>query len=145
MAETKVIHPHGTRRRLRKHASTVIRVVPLGVVLPMIFFLGSVGPDDFARNYAGWARKWGLTDWAEWLAQYATGPRVFWTVVLFSGVYLAIVFGLPALIERTKKNVAAVIVPVSVTAILIIVLYAWSLITPRSPPNGISLPNKTMN
>jgi len=134
MAETRVINPHGTRRRLRKHASTVIRVVPLGVVLPMIFFLGSVGPDDFARNYAGWARKWGLTDWAEWLAQYATGPRVFWTVVLFSGVYLAIVFGLPALIERTKKNVAAVIVPVSVTAILIIILYAWSLITPRSPP-----------
>ena len=29
---------------------------------------------------------------------------------------------------------AAVIVPVSVTVILIIVLYAWSLITPRSPP-----------
>ena len=49
----------------------------IGSGAPMIFFLGSVGPDDFARNYAGWARKWGLTDWAEWLAQYATGPKSF--------------------------------------------------------------------
>ena len=52
MAETRVVHPHSARRRLRKHASTVIRVVPLGVVLRDDFLPGSVGPDDFARNYA---------------------------------------------------------------------------------------------
>jgi hypothetical protein len=53
MAETRVIHPHGTRRRLRKHASTVIRVVPLGVVLPMIFSLDRSGRTTLLETMQG--------------------------------------------------------------------------------------------
>jgi hypothetical protein len=89
----------------------------------MTLFLGSVGPDDFAKNYAGWARKWGLVDWADWLSLYATGPRVFWGAILVSFIYLVIAFGIPALIKHASKNAAIVAVPFIVTAVLVISAY----------------------
>ena len=76
-------------------------------------------PDDFAKNYAGWARKFGLIDSADWLARHATGPRVFWTTVLVSVIYLAIAFGLPFLIRHTRKNTAVVVVPITVAFIVV--------------------------
>ena len=97
-----------TRRRrfgtwFREWRWTVLKTLPLGVVLPMSVFFGSVGPDDFSKNYAAWASKWGLTNWAEWLNQYATGPKVFWSVILFSIVYLMVAFVIPAIIRRALK------------------------------------------
>jgi hypothetical protein len=115
----------------------------------MSFFFGSVGPDDFARNYAGWARAWGLTAWADWLAQYATGPRVFWSVVFISLVYLVLAFALPSLVRRLKKSTAIVFVPIAVSCLVVGVLYGqyrieaidrWS-ITPQQKAdliNGLS-------
>jgi hypothetical protein len=117
--------PHRHGRWMREYRWTILRAIPLGFFLPMSFFLGSVGPDDVARNYASWARKLGLTDWADWFAQFATGSRVFWSVLLISLVYLAIAFGLPFLIKHTKRDTAAVAVPVSVALILIVTLYGW--------------------
>ena len=96
---------------------------PLGIILPMTIFFGSVGPDDFAKNYAAWARKWGLTDWADWLSLYATGPHVFWGVILVSFIYLVLAFGLPFLIENTKRTTAAVVVPITVAIIIAIAVY----------------------
>lgn len=106
--------------RIRKNRSAVFKVLPLGVILPMSIFFGSVGPDDFAKNYAAWAVKFGLVDWANWLSQYATAPRVFWTVILFSVVYVAIVFGIPFLIDNTKTSTAVVAVPIGVALIVMI-------------------------
>jgi hypothetical protein len=108
---------------MRVYRWTILRTLPLGVFLPMTIFFGSVGPDDFAKNYAAWARKWGLTDWADWLSQYATGPRVFWTVALISLVYLAIAFAIPYLIKRAKKNTAIVAVPISVAVIVAVAVF----------------------
>jgi hypothetical protein len=100
----------------KPHASTAeIHLKPI--------FFGSVGPDDFAKNYAAWARKFGLSDWANWLNQHASGPRIFWSVVLVTILYLIIAFGLPFLITRATRNVAAVAVPVCVALILVIAGY----------------------
>lgn len=105
--------------RINEWKWTILRALPLGVLLPVTIFFGSVGPDDFAKNYAGWARKFGLINSADWLARHATGPRVFWTTVLVSVVYLAIAFGLPFLIRHTRKNTAVVVVPISVAFIVV--------------------------
>jgi hypothetical protein len=69
------------------------------------------------------ARTWGLTDWADWLSLYATGPSVFWGTLLVSSIYLAIAFGLPFLIEHTKKNTAVVVVPICVAFIIAVAVY----------------------
>jgi len=108
---------------LREFKWTIIKSLPLGIILPMTIFFGSVGPDDFAKNYAAWARKWGLTDWADWLSLYATGPHVFWGVILVSFIYLVLAFGLPFLIENTKRTTAAVVVPITVAIIIAIAVY----------------------
>lgn len=94
----------------REFKWTIIKSLPLGVVLPMSVFFGSVGPDDFSKNYAGWARKFGLTEWADWLGLYATAPRVFWSAVLISFVYLMIAFIIPAIVKQTKREVAVIAV-----------------------------------
>jgi hypothetical protein len=120
-AEQKAAPPKPSR--LREYRSAIFRVLPLGVFLPMMIFFGSVGPDDYSRNYAGWARRFGLSDWADWINQYATGPRVFSSIVLISVIYLAIAFGLPAIIKHTKQNTAMVVVPVAVTLILLVAGY----------------------
>jgi hypothetical protein len=109
--------------RLREYRWTILRVLPLGVLLPVTLFLGSVGPDDFAKNYASWARTWGLTDWAEWLSLYATGPRVFWGAALVSSVYIAIAFIVPFLIRRASKDSAVVAVPMIVSIIVIVAVF----------------------
>lgn len=36
----------------REWRSAIYRAIPLGVLLLMSIFFGSVGPDDFSRNYA---------------------------------------------------------------------------------------------
>jgi hypothetical protein len=107
----------------------ILKALPLGVLLPMTLFFGSVGPDDFAKNYAAWARKWGLTDWADWLGTYATGPRVFWVTTLLSVIYLVVVFGLPALIKRTPSNIAAFAVPIIVAILMLLGTYGLYLST----------------
>jgi hypothetical protein len=115
--------PPAQKSFMREYRWDILKALPLGVLLPMTFFFGSVGPDDFARNYAGWARKWGLTAWADWLSLYATGPRVFWGTVLISSIYLATAFVLPYLIRHTSKNAATVAVPSIVAAIVIVAGY----------------------
>lgn len=107
----------------RANRTSVLKVLPLGVILPMLIFFASVGPDDVAKNYAGWARKFGLTDFANTLAIYATGPRVFWGVIVVTVVYVFIAFVLPALIKRSQKDKAAVVVPVSVALIVAFAVY----------------------
>jgi hypothetical protein len=42
------------RDRIREYRSTILRAIPLGVLLPMIIFFGSVGPDNFSKNYGAW-------------------------------------------------------------------------------------------
>ena len=120
----------GYTTRMYERRWAILKALPLGLLLPMMLFFGSVGPDDFAKNYAAWARKWGLTDWADWLGAYATGPRVFWAAVLLSVIYLVIVFGLPALIKRAPSNIAAFVVPIIVTILVFVgayVLYSFSI------------------
>jgi hypothetical protein len=104
----------------------------------MSVFFGSVGPDDFARNYANWAKKWGLDGWVDWLGQHATGPRVFWSAIFVTVIYVAIAFGLPSLIKHTKKNTATVVVPISVAFIVIGAVYGGHLIG-LSGPNSAEL------
>ena len=106
----------------QRYRWAILKATPLGVLLPMTFFLGSVGPDDFSRNYANWARTFGLAEWADWLTQYATAPRVFVAAILVSFVYLVVAFLIPVIIRRTKENTAAVLVPLTIAVILVIVL-----------------------
>jgi hypothetical protein len=108
---------------LREFKWTLLKSLPLGVILPMSFFLGSVGPDDFSKNYAAWANRWGLTNWADWLSVYATGPRVFWGIVLISFLYLATAFWLPALIKRASRDFASVAVPFAVAFIVVVTIF----------------------
>src|ERR1700676_1113178 len=136
------VRPRSHRMRqssfMREHRWTILRALPLGVFLPMSVFFGSVGPDDFARNYANWAKKWGLDGWVDWLGQHATGPRVFWSAIFVTVIYVAIAFGLPSLIKHTKKNTATVVVPISVAFIVIGAVYGGHLIG-LSGPNSAEL------
>jgi hypothetical protein len=92
----------------------------------MMFFLGSVGPDDFSKNYAAWAKRFGLADWADWLSIYATGPRVFWVAAIISIIYFIIAFGIPFIIKRASSNISAILVPIIVVAILCIAVLGQS-------------------
>ena len=91
----------------------------------MSIFFGSVGPDDFSKNYANWARKFGLTEWADWLSLYATAPRVFWSAILISFVYLMIAFIIPMLVKQTKRDVAVVAVPIVVALVVAVAVAAF--------------------
>ncbi len=119
--------PISKRQRIadffREFKWIIVKSLPLGVILPITIFFGSVGPDDFAKNYAGWARKFGLANQADWLSLHATGPRVFWGVVLVSIVYLLIAFIIPSLIRRAQKDRAAIAVPMLVGLIVVVALY----------------------
>jgi hypothetical protein len=107
-------------KRLRAYRSGIVKAIPLGVFLPMMIFFGSVGPDDYAKNYAAWARKFGLSDWADWLNQHLNGPRVFWGTIFICLTYLVIAFAIPWLIRRTKTDTAAVVIPIVVAAIVLL-------------------------
>jgi hypothetical protein len=128
MQQQESLPLHISRRQLfadfiREFKWTIIKSLPLGVILPMSIFFGSVGPDDYAKNYAAWARKFGLADQAEWLSLHINGPRVFWAAFLVSLIYLAIAFVIPALIRRAKTDRAAIIVPMLVAAVVVVALY----------------------
>ena len=73
------------------------------------------------------------------LGQHATGPHVFWSVVLVSFVYLAIAFGLPFLIEHTKKSTAIIVVPISVACIVAVAVYGQHTISYRSVEDSFPL------
>jgi hypothetical protein len=135
----EMVQPSHKQRHSWHDKWTVLRALPLGVFLPMSLFFGSVGPDDFAKNYGNWARKWGLTDWADWLAEHATGPRVFWSVMLISAVYLAIAFGLPFLIKHTKRSVATVVVPLCVALIVVVAAVGQYAISDRQSADEFPL------
>ncbi len=110
-------------KKVKEYRVAILKALPLGVFLPMALFLGSVGPDDFSRNYAAWARTFGLTDLAEYLGIYATGSRVFWGTILISFVYVAIAFVIPALMKSLQRDRAVVAVPISVALIVAVAVY----------------------
>lgn len=107
----------------REFRWTIIKSLPLGILLPMSLFFGSVGPDDFAKNYAGWARRFGLVEQAEWLSLYATGPLVLWSAIGVSVVYLIVAFIIPHLIRTDQNGRAAIAVPTLVGIIIAAALY----------------------
>jgi hypothetical protein len=91
----------------------LLGALPLGVGVPMISLMGSLGPDDVANNLAKWPARLGWDDLAAWLQRHATGPRAFWGTVIACVIYGVIVWGLPALIYRTKKQIAVILVPIA--------------------------------
>jgi len=98
----------------------------------MVLFFGSVGPDDFRRNYASWATTFGLRKSADWLAEYATGPAVLSTILLFCSLYVFTVWVLPALIHRLKRRTASVVIPLLVAFVFLVTLYAGRALQPPS-------------
>jgi hypothetical protein len=111
------MRPRGRWRRfvlfLKRHRWGLLGSLPLGVGVPMISLMASLGPDEVSKNLAKWPSKLGWEELAGWLERYATGPRVFWATITVSVVYGAIVWGIPALIYRTRKQTAVILVPLA--------------------------------
>ena len=62
--------------------------LPLGVVLPLMMLMASVGPGDAASNISKWADLFGLKDTAIWLANPLTDHIVLYTTIPLFCVYL---------------------------------------------------------
>jgi hypothetical protein len=104
--------------------SKILKALPLGIGVPMIAVAASNGPDDVGRNLAKWPAALGWNEAAHWVAEYLTGPKVFWGTIIFCAVYVLVVWGLPALLRHTKTATAAITIPIIVAFIFIGSLFA---------------------
>jgi len=135
----KPTRPRSLWRRLglffKRQKLNLIGALPLGLFLPMIVLMASLGPDDVSKNMAKWPSALGWYKFAAWLELYATGPRVLWGSLILCFIYGAVVWGLPALIYRTKKQTAVILVPVAALLIIGFVAVGGFVIGQQDPPD----------
>jgi hypothetical protein len=81
--------------RFRSYLWTIVKLLPLGVMLPLVILGASIGPEEAASNLAKWARWLGFTNLPEWINQKAADNNIIIAAALLALVYLIVVFVVP--------------------------------------------------
>ena len=77
-----------------------VKVLPLGLLLPVVIGAASVKPDDAISNIGAWAHSIGMERLSHWLANPAADNRVIAASTGIAAVYAFFVWTLPAIKEH---------------------------------------------
>ena len=69
-----------------------IKILPLGLLLPVIIGAASVSPDDASSNLSKWAHWLGIEDVPQWLTQKASDRWVLVGSIVFALLYLFVIY-----------------------------------------------------
>jgi hypothetical protein len=78
----------------------IVKVLPLGLLLPLVIGAASVKPDDAISNISDWAQRFGFEGAAKWLANPAADNRVIAGSLGVAALYAFMVWTVPAIRER---------------------------------------------
>lgn len=86
----------------------VLKVLPLGLAVPVVIGAASVKPEDAASNLSAWAKLLGLHYVPTWLGNPATDRYAIICAVIFALIYWCLIWGIPLLRRNfSKKRVLA--------------------------------------
>jgi hypothetical protein len=77
-----------------------VKVLPLGLLLPLVIGAASVKPDDAISNISDWAHRLGFEGAAHWLANPAADNRIIAGSLGVAAIYAFMVWTVPAIRER---------------------------------------------
>ncbi|MGA2995166.1 hypothetical protein [Bradyrhizobium sp.] len=81
----------------------IVKILPFGLLLPLVIGAASVKPDDAISNIGAWAHTLGFESLSRWLANPASDNRVIVASMALSVLYSFVIFTLPALKEHRKN------------------------------------------
>jgi hypothetical protein len=81
----------------------LLKVAPLGMVLPLMIGAASVKPDDAVSNLAEWARWFGFHQVPDWLASPSVDQKVIAASILFALAYSGYMWG-PNVLKSFRKE-----------------------------------------
>jgi hypothetical protein len=77
-----------------------VKILPLGLLLPLVIGAASVKPDDAISNIADWAHRFGFEGASRWLSNPAADNRVILGSLGVAAIYAFLVWTVPAIKER---------------------------------------------
>lgn len=83
-----------------------IKVLPLGVLLPLAIGAASVNPKDAESNIATWLSLLGLNGIPAWMVEKSFDNRVLVIALILSAVYVFAVWILPYAVWLARRRVA---------------------------------------
>jgi hypothetical protein len=81
-----------------------LKILPLGVVLPLMIGAASVKPEDAISNLAEWAHWLGFHQVPDWLADPSADRKVIFGSIAFALFYSGLIWGGPLLWMKIKKR-----------------------------------------
>jgi hypothetical protein len=73
---------------MREALKSFLKILPLGLLLPLVIGAASIKPDDAMSNLGDWAYRLGIQHVPEWLAAPSTDGRV-----IAGSIILALLYG----------------------------------------------------
>ena len=80
-----------------------LKVLPLGLGLPVVIGAASVKPEDAASNLAAWAKWLGVQHAPEWLSSPTIDHRVIIGSLILALIYAFVAWGVPAIRRRLTE------------------------------------------
>ena len=84
----------------------LFKVLPLGILVPIMIGAASVGPEDASSNLSKWITLLGLHDIPAWLLAKSADHEIILGTVLCAIVYVFMVWGRPLLHKRGVRSPA---------------------------------------
>jgi hypothetical protein len=129
-----------------------LKILPLGLLLPLVIGAASVKPDDAVSNISAWAHQLGFEAVSRWLSNPAADNRVILGSLGVAALYAFLVWTIPAIRERAanprSERLKTHLYSLSFYSLcIIIVVAAWRFVPgpqppakPYSPPITVSPP-----
>lgn len=73
----------------------LIKLLPLGVMLPLVILAASVSPDDAVSNLSKWATAFGVHGLPSWLVSKTADNWALIIGIVFAAIYATVVWGIP--------------------------------------------------
>lgn len=74
---------------------SILKALPLGLVVPIVIGAASVKPEDAASNLSGWVRIMGVRNVPDWLAAPSIDKRVIIATIIIAVIYSSVIWGIP--------------------------------------------------
>jgi hypothetical protein len=104
------------RRALRE----ILKVLPLGLALPVALLMASVSPDDAVSNLSKWGHWMGANNLPSWLSKRVADNGIIVVAVIVSLIYIIVMWCIiPIIKTNQQKRPKMLLTPVSIIAILI--------------------------
>ena len=96
---------------MRKGLWELLKVLPLGLILPVVLTASAVGPDDVASNISKWAAKIGIQNLPTWVTATAFDRRAQIISTAICALYAFLVWGVPHLRRKRHDEHEAISIP----------------------------------